>query len=86
MRLQEVLAMMSSDSKISLGIITPTGGLKSSQIMTVSEAIERYHMNMPDRVLHIEPRYDYHSNEEILSHRVFTRILISMLWRYRDER
>lgn len=84
MRLSEVMAVMPDESKVMITVITPTGGTIKGQIMKVAEAVELYRMYLSDKVLNIESEYDWRKSQEIWD-AVYTGILVSTLWRYRDE-
>ena len=84
MRLSELLAVMPAQQKVSISIITPTGGVKKGKIMEVADAVELNRLYLSDKVLNIEAEYDWRKTDEMWD-AVYTGILVSTLWRYNNE-
>ena len=85
MRLSELLSVMPAEAKVSISIITPTGGVKKGEIMYVVDAVELNRMYLSDKVLNIEARYDWREYRLHNVMLIYTGILVSTLWRYTDE-
>lgn len=96
MRLHELLHVLPAEAKVSITVITPTGGVKKGEVMDICDALELYRMYMSDKVLNVESEYDWnmvYRDESLscwdrldrMSNAIYTGILVTTLWRYLDE-
>ncbi len=84
MRLYELLYAMPLEANVAINIITPTGGVKKGEILNVLDAVELNRRYLTDKVLNVEARYDWRKQDHMID-AVYTGILVSTLWRYKDE-